>query len=160
MTQIEFTSPAPELTDARHHSEAATANVVAAAEATQALMAVLHGTESYEKILLRAAAGAGKSYALVNMVGQALANPNCLRVAVTAFANKQVIPLARRLGAVLRRRAGLPLRLGEVAPASCPDGIEDDVTVVTKSKRHPGGRACRARACRTSSGCSASTTGC
>src|SRR5689334_22905656 len=99
MTTIEFSQPAKTAEDARHHGQAAAANVLASAEATAALMAVLNGLADHDKILLRAAAGAGKSYALVHMVGEALANPNCLRVAVTAFANKQIIPLARRLGA-------------------------------------------------------------
>jgi hypothetical protein len=136
MTGIEFTAPAAVLDGARHHGEAATANVIAASEATQALMNVLHGTASYEKILLRAAAGAGKSYALVAMVGQALANPNCLRVAVTAFANKQVIPLARRLGSVYGAER-VCLFVSEKWRLLLPHGIDDDVTVVTKSRDIP-----------------------
>jgi hypothetical protein len=133
---IEFTTPAETVGDARHHGQAAAANVVAAAEATAALMDVLHGTATHEKILLRAAAGAGKSYALVNMVGQALANPNCLRVAVTAFANKQVIPLAQRLGATYGADQ-VCLFVSERWRTQLPDGIEDDVAVVTKSREIP-----------------------
>ena len=100
-----------------------------AAEATAALMAVLNGTAEHDKILLRAAAGAGKSYALVHMVGEALANPNCLRVAVTAFANKQVIPLARRLGAAYGLEQVCPF-VSDKWRTQLPDGIEDDVAVV------------------------------
>ncbi|MBF4765006.1 hypothetical protein ISU07_17885 [Nocardioides islandensis] len=136
MTRLEFTLPEAELGDVRHHSQAAAENVVAAAEATNALMAVLHGTAPYEKVLLRAAAGAGKSYALVAMVGQALANPNCLRVAVTAFANKQVIPLAQRLGAVYGK-GQVCLFVSEKWRPKLPDGIDDDLTVVTKSRDIP-----------------------
>lgn len=123
-------------TDARHHALAATANVVASAEATAALMDAVNGISTHDKILLRAAAGAGKSYALVHMVGEALANPNCLRVAVTAFANKQVIPLARRLGASYGTEK-VCLFVSEKWRVKLPDGIEDEVTVVTKSREIP-----------------------
>lgn len=127
-------TPVPD--DARHHGRAVAANVIASAEATAALMGVLNGVESYDKILLRAAAGAGKSVALVQMVGEALANPNCLRVAVTAFANKQVIPLARRLGATYGVDK-VCLFVSEKWLPKLPDGIDEDCTVVTKSKDIP-----------------------
>lgn len=135
---IDFTSPVQTASDARHHGQAAAANVRASAEATAALMAVLNGVAEHDKILLRAAAGAGKSYALVHMVGEALANPNCLRVAVTAFANKQVIPLARRLGAAYGVDR-VCLFVSEKWRAQLPDGIDEDVTVVTKSRDIPEG---------------------
>jgi len=133
---IEFSCPAEAAEDARHHGQAAAANVLASAEATAALMAVLNGVADHDKILLRAAAGAGKSYALVHMVGEALANPNCLRVAVTAFANKQVIPLARRLGATYGSDQ-VCLFVSEKWRTQLPDGIEDDVTVAMKSRDIP-----------------------
>lgn len=122
--------------DARHHGQAVAANVIASAEATAALMGVLNGVETYDKILLRAAAGAGKSVALVQMVGEALANPNCLRVAVTAFANKQVFPLASRLGAAYGQEK-VCLFVSEKWLAKLPEGIDEDCTVVTKSKHIP-----------------------
>lgn len=124
--------------DARHHVQAVAANVIAAAEATAALMDALNGVSTHDKILLRAAAGAGKSVALVQMVGEALANPNCLRVAVTAFANKQVIPLASRLGATYGADK-VCLFVSEKWRLKLPDGIETDCTVVTKSKDIPEG---------------------
>lgn len=133
---ISFTTPASHPADAQHHSPAVAANVVATAEATAALMAVLNGVESYEKVLLRAAAGAGKSFALVAMVGEALANPNCLRVAVTAFANKQVIPLAQRLAGVYGQDR-VCLFVSEAWRQKLPDGLEDVATVVTKSREIP-----------------------
>lgn len=68
-------------------------------------MLSLDGVEPYEKVLLRAAAGAGKSYALIRTVQTALSNANCRRVAVTAFKNKQVNALARRLGQELGQDA-------------------------------------------------------
>ena len=100
---VEFTQPDVDMAGAVHHEIAARANTEAAAQAGHALMLRLNGAEAYEKVLLRAAAGAGKSYALVKMVCEALTSPNCLRVAVTAFKNKQVNALARRLGKELGR---------------------------------------------------------
>jgi hypothetical protein len=99
--QITFSQPAPIPADAVHHQAAAAGNIDATTQASQALMRRLNGVEAYEKVLLRAAAGAGKSYALVRMVVESLDNPNCARVAVTAFKNKQINALARRLGAEL-----------------------------------------------------------
>lgn len=133
---IDFQSAVDIASDAHHHAAAVAANVVASAEATAALMAALNGTAEHDKILLRAAAGAGKSYALVHMVGEALANPNCLRVAVTAFANKQVIPLAQRLGATYGTD-DVCLFVSEKWRPLLPAGIQDDVTVVTKSREIP-----------------------
>jgi hypothetical protein len=94
-----------QLADALHHELAAQGNADAASEASQALMLRLGGVAEYEKVLLRAGAGAGKSYALVRMVEEALSSPNCQRVAVTAFKNKQVNALARRLGVEMGRDA-------------------------------------------------------
>jgi hypothetical protein len=94
-----------QLENALHHELAAQSNTDAATQASHALMLRLGGVEQYEKVLLRAAAGAGKSYALVRMVQEALSSPNCLRVAVTAFKNKQVNSLARQLGGEMGRNA-------------------------------------------------------
>lgn len=124
--------------DTRHHAAAVSANVIAAQETTAALMGVLNGTADYDKILLRAAAGAGKSYALVQMVAEALANPNCQRVAVAAFANKQVFPLARRLGQG-HGQDKVCLFVSEKWLIQLPNGLSDEVTVVTKSREIPEG---------------------
>lgn len=95
---ISFTPAAEAPLLASHHSGAAKGNRDATTRALAVLQTVLDGSASYERILLRAAAGAGKSYALVRMVTTALKHPACRRVAVTAFANKQVYPLAEDLG--------------------------------------------------------------
>src|SRR5438270_856739 len=87
---ITFSAAAAPPDDALHHESAQ--------RAVSALLSALEGAAAYERILLRAAAGAGKSYALVRMVREALAHENCTRVGVTAFANKQVFPLAGELG--------------------------------------------------------------
>ena len=59
---------------------------------------MLDGDELYERLLLKAAAGAGKSYILKRLVREAVAHDNTRRVAVVAFTNKQTHPLAADLG--------------------------------------------------------------
>ena len=49
-----------------------------------------------ERILLKAAAGAGKSYVLKRLVADAVDHVDCARVAVIAFQNRQLWPLAQR----------------------------------------------------------------
>lgn len=95
---LTFKPPVVDAGDAVHHSEAAAGNLAATGAAIGALKEVLDSTADYDKVLLRAAAGAGKSFALVRMVGEALEHQACSRIAVTAFANKQVFPLAEKLG--------------------------------------------------------------
>ncbi len=101
MTTIEFSGPLEVPAEGRHHRAAAAANNEAAAAATQRLLATLSGQVPTERILLKAAAGAGKSFALRQMVADALRHDRCSRVAVAAFANKQVFPLAAELGETL-----------------------------------------------------------
>jgi hypothetical protein len=113
---ITFSTPAASCDGALHHEDAARGNIEAAQRALSALSAVLSGAADYDKILLRAAAGAGKSYALVRMVREALYHASCTRVAVTAFANKQVFPLAGELG----RELGAPKVCLFVAQIGCP----------------------------------------
>ncbi|WP_055478074.1 hypothetical protein [Sphaerimonospora mesophila] len=134
---ITFSPPvAASIDDAIHHDAAAGGNIEAAGRAIATLSAVLSGDADYDKILLRAAAGAGKSYALVRMVEAALNHPNCTRVGVTAFANKQVFPLAGELGKKLGKRLDAPRvclfvaanRLPEV-----PQDVLDHVSVATST---------------------------
>lgn len=135
-------APAGALDDARHQSDAAAGNLEAADRAIQRLGELLDGAEDQDKILLRAAAGAGKSYALRRMVKEALEHPSCSRVAVTAFANKQTFPLAGDLGKDLgaeqvclfiadKRRPDVPQEvLDNVTLASSSSGIPESATVV------------------------------
>ena len=135
-------APAGALDDARHQSEAAAGNLEAADRAIRRLGELLDGAEDQDKILLRAAAGAGKSYALRRMVKEALEHPSCSRVAVTAFANKQTFPLAGDLGKDLgaehvclfiadKRRPDVPQEvLDNVTLASSSSGIPESATVV------------------------------
>lgn len=133
---IIFTPPDVSTRDAHHHEDAARGNLEAAQHAMSALSAVLSGAKNYDKILLRAAAGAGKSYALVRMVRESLDHANCTRVGVTAFANKQVFPLAGELGRELgAARVCLFVaadRLGEV-----PQDVLDQVSVATTTATIP-----------------------
>jgi hypothetical protein len=86
-----------------HHANAAAGNAAVAEEAVGVLRAALAGTAQVERILLKAAAGAGKSHVLKKLVTDAVAHPGCTRVAIIAFTNKQVYPLATALGKELGR---------------------------------------------------------
>ncbi|SFN48783.1 hypothetical protein SAMN05216207_101545 [Pseudonocardia ammonioxydans] len=125
-----FTPAAAHLTDAAHHGDAARGNVAASDRAIAALQQVLASQADHDKILLRAAAGAGKSVALVRMVATALEHPKCHRVAVTAFANKQVFPLAGSLGTELGA-ATVCLFVSKDRLDDIPDHVLSAVTVAT-----------------------------
>ena len=100
---LTFTPPTTPPAPAQHHAAAAAGNAAVTQQAIDALMARLSGGNEYERILLKAAAGAGKSHALQQMVVTALGHAQCSRVGITAFANKQLYPLARQLGETLGR---------------------------------------------------------
>jgi hypothetical protein len=129
---MSFTPPAAIPPDAVHHDGAAAGNIAAASAAIEALTDALDGRAGWEKILLRAAAGAGKSYQLVRMVTEALEHPACQRVAVTAFANKQVFPLAGRLGEELGADK-VCLFVAASRVADIPPDVLSVVTVATQS---------------------------
>lgn len=133
---ITFSEPGAAAEDARHHHDAAAENIAAAESAIKALSDVLNGAANYDKILLRAAAGAGKSYALVRMVKEALDHPMCSRVGVTAFANKQVFPLAGRLGSELGAER-VCLFVAAARRPEVPQEVMDSVTVATTTRDIP-----------------------
>ena len=87
--------------EAVHHRKAAKGNATVTDGASGVLRDWLDGTAPIDRILLKAAAGAGKSYALKRLVGESVDHPNCRRVAVVAFTNKQTHPLAAGLGAAI-----------------------------------------------------------
>ena len=95
---VTFTPPSLVASDAYHHSRAASQNEAAAKFAKGQLLDALNGSSDVQRILLKAAAGAGKSFLLRGLVRDAIAQPQCLRVAVTAFQNRQLWPLAAALG--------------------------------------------------------------
>ena len=130
-----FTDPAP-LPAGVHHEAAAAGNGEATRQATEAMVAVLDGESDVRKILLRAAAGAGKSHALMHMVTTALENEACARVAVTAFANKQTFPLAAKLGEALGA-AAVCLFVAESRLGDVPQEVSDNAAVATKANQIP-----------------------
>lgn len=133
---IEFTPPRATEQHAQHHKAAAAANIAAAQAAKSRLSAALSNAEEWDRILLRAAAGAGKSYALVDMVRESLTHPSCTRVAVTAFANKQVFPLAADLGKALGAR-NVCLFVSAAKRPDVPDDVVANVSIATTAKDIP-----------------------
>lgn len=87
-----------------HHAQAAAGNAAITKEAVGVLRDSLTGSLDVKRVLLKAAAGAGKSFALQELVSNAVDHPSCQRVAVVAFTNKQIHPLAIALGNRLGKR--------------------------------------------------------
>jgi hypothetical protein len=133
---IEFSASAMTAGDARHHGDAAAANIDVTTSAIETLNRALDGDAPVERILLKAAAGAGKSHALRRMVDEALAHPKCSRVGVTAFANKQVFPLAEELGNALGRDA-VCLRVSKDKMGDVSKALFKAATVVCETKDVP-----------------------
>jgi len=101
MATVTFTPPVTPVAGAHHHAAAAGQNEATAARARRELVDAIRGTSDTERILLKAAAGAGKSFLLRGLVQEAITQSNCLRVAVTAFQNRQLWSLAASLGEVI-----------------------------------------------------------
>jgi hypothetical protein len=135
---VSFTSPAP--ADGPHHSAAAAANAAVTDEALQVLRDALAGTTPIKRILLKAAAGAGKSHALKRLVVEALAQPTCGRVSVVAFTNKQTRPLAATLGDELGQNS-VCLFVSQDAWPDVPADVQAKATVVTSTTSIPA--SCR-----------------
>lgn len=131
-----FASPKITAESAVHHDSAAALNDAVADSASAELAEILSGTSPMERMLLRASAGAGKSYALKRLVVEATQHPRAARVAITAFTNKQVRPLAVSLGEALGRDA-VVLLASKSAFNDIPDDIHDAVTVVQRSSEIP-----------------------
>ncbi|OWY62346.1 hypothetical protein B7486_58935, partial [cyanobacterium TDX16] len=129
MSSTGFAEPLdPPPDGARHHGDAAAENVQATSQAIESLDAALAGKADWERILLRAAAGAGKSYALKRMVDHAVSDAGCERVGITAYTNRQIQPLAADLGATLGRDR-VCLRTSRDKAAELSDSVRDQVTV-------------------------------
>lgn len=97
---VTFSASLASAADARQYGEAAAGNIAAAGSSIKSLSDVLRAAAGYDKILLRAAAGAGKSYALVRMVKEALDRRHCSRRR-HRLRRQASFPLAERLGAEL-----------------------------------------------------------
>src|SRR4051812_5410141 len=132
---VDFSTPQPAL-GARHPAEAAAANNDAATEAILALSNALSGLSDHDTILLRAAAGAGKSVQLRRMVIDALNHPACVRVAVAAFMNRQVWPLAKQLADELGKTS-VCLLASQAIFTTVPGDVCDAATVVTTASAIP-----------------------
>ena len=133
---LAFTPPTIAPDDAVHHADAAAGNIAATTSAIAVLDDALSGKSDVARILLKAAAGAGKSYALKRMVTNVLRHKACSRVAVVAFANKQVFPLAEDLGNLLGKKRVVLLvakdRINDV-----PAATKASATVVTAASTIP-----------------------
>lgn len=131
-----FIPPTVHVEDAHHHADAAAGNFQATSDAIAALDDALSGNTKIERIVLKAAAGAGKSYALKRMVENALTHDLCSRVCVVAFANKQIFPLAEDLGLALGRdRVCLLVAKGKAVDVA--DSTKEAATVVEEAKHVP-----------------------
>jgi hypothetical protein len=132
-----FTPPRTSAPAGPHHKEAADRNLAATRAGLRALSGMLDDPAAGgNKILLRAAAGAGKSYALRDMVADALSHPRCQRVVVTAFTNKQIWPLAGKLGAELGAE-NVCLLVSARRLAEVPPEVTANATVATTSSQVP-----------------------
>ncbi|MEV7396713.1 AAA family ATPase [Aeromicrobium sp. NPDC092404] len=134
---VEFALPvAAEPADAVHRAIAASGNAAIAAEASGQLLAALSGDTDIERILIKAAAGAGKSYVLKKLVEDAVNHVDCRRVAVVAFQNRQLWPIAKSLGERLGRDA-VTLLVAKGKSDLVPDDVGEAATVVEAIKTVP-----------------------
>lgn len=133
---IEFSSPPTDLTPGVHHFDAASRNAAVADEATEALRNALSRNEPIDRLLVRAAAGAGKSFVLRQLVVDAVAQSNCARVAVIAFTNNQIYPLATSLGKTIGADR-VCLFVAQDRFADVPDDARANATIATSTSAIP-----------------------
>lgn len=119
-----------------HHSEAAAGNAQVTGDVALQLSAALAGDLDIDRILLKAAAGAGKSHLLKQLVQAACADSNCSRVGLVAFTNLQILPLARDLGKLLGRRR-VCLFSADAWLERAGEVVGDHATIVAKAKDIP-----------------------
>lgn len=137
MTQdVKLTAPRECVAEQFHHARAAAANAAVVDEAEGALRDALSGSASLDRILLKAAAGAGKSFALRRLVVHAVKHPKCSRVAVVAFTNKQMHALAAPLGKKLRKNA-VCLFVASARLPEVPQDVVGKVTIATTTSEIP-----------------------
>jgi hypothetical protein len=135
-TTVAFTPPRVAGGSSVHHARAASLNAAVAQEASGQLLDALSGSVELERILLKAAAGAGKSYVLKQLVADAVAHPRCVRVAVIAFQNRQLWPIAESLGQTLGKER-VCLYPSKDRYDDVPDSLHDHVEVVTTASAIP-----------------------
>lgn len=103
-SDVTFTSPPP--VTGRWHAAAAAGNTAVAQDAQRALLAALQSPADADRpthLLLKAAAGAGKSFALKRLIVAAAGAAGSCRIGVTAFTNNQILPLGTGLSQQLPR---------------------------------------------------------
>lgn len=135
-TRVRFAEPTVACADGVHHARAAAANAAVVDETEGVLRDALSGTAPVDRILLRAAAGAGKSHALRRLVADAIAHPQCARVAVVAFTNRQTHTLAGPLGERLGKK-NVCLFVAEARLPEVPDDVVARVTIATTTSNIP-----------------------
>jgi len=133
---IKFRPPQATESDGAHHARAAAANTAVVDHAEGVLRDALSGTAKVERILLKAAAGAGKSHALRRLVEQSVAHPASPRVAVVAFTHRQTHGLAAPLGESLGKKA-VCLFVSEKRLADVPDDVRRKVAIASTTTAIP-----------------------
>ncbi len=128
-----FREPRDTATAYNHHDDAAALNDAVSEDASRELADMLSGTSPMERILLKASAGAGKSYALKRLVVESTQHAHGRRVAITAFTNKQVQPLALSLAESLGK--DVALLASQAAFSDIPTEILAAATVVTSTSQ-------------------------
>lgn len=131
-----FTPPEIAASDGLHHGAAAVRNAAVAEDASRELADVLSGASPIDRILLKAAAGAGKSYALKRLVAEADAHPSCDRLAVVAFTYKQVRALAVSIGKELGH-GRVCLLTSKEKWGDVPQEVHDAAVVVSSTSHIP-----------------------
>lgn len=135
---LEFSPPRTGTVEAVHHARAAARNSAVADEAIGQLRDALSGSVDLERILLKAAAGAGKSHVLKKTVADAVKHRCCLRVAVIAFQNRQLWPITTSLGKTLGKDH-VCLLSSKNAYGNVPDDVHRHAEVVTGTSSIPLG---------------------
>lgn len=133
---LNFTPPLDPAPTGVHHAAAHAGNAAVVDEASDVLRDALAGTAPVDRILLKAAAGAGKSFALKRLVNEAVNHPKCQRAVIVAFTNKQVHPLAIGLGRSLGKD-NVCLFVSKDRWDDVPSEAHDNATVVTSTKDIP-----------------------
>ncbi|MFW6597336.1 hypothetical protein ACQBAU_04565 [Propionibacteriaceae bacterium Y2011] len=140
MTWTDVSFPPVPVVVGKHHAAAASGNEAVTSEAIAALRAALaapaDATDRHTHLLLRAAAGAGKSFALRRLVVDAAGAPGSQRIGIVAFTNNQIRPLAEELTKELGKER-VCLHLSKDAYAKLPDGFGRSVTVSTQASGIP-----------------------
>lgn len=133
---VDFRPPLDPAVDAVHHARAAAQNTAVAEDAIGQLRDALSGATDIQRILLRAAAGAGKSYVLKRLVADAVQHPRCLRVGVIAFQNRQLWPIAASLGSTIGKDA-VCLFVSQDRHDDVPDDVHANSHVATTTSAIP-----------------------